>query len=404
MVVQLKLLFVAVRISLSLEVLSSATTDISPQSIYKVNYCHSLLQTQQKRSKRYDVADPSQGTTTSKHVKSKDGLPNEHAVVKSNSETLPKTSEASDRNFTHIWSCILQKVALQLNSSSLESLWKHVKLDQAVSSITKALSSQGTRTGRSIIFAILVIILALIMVVWVFGHTELHEEDNYDMSEPSSQTAGEKKQLKYKSNAQCLCPELVPHETTDGSERVYALQNPGVQVPGEMVLNNANGDLVVRTRTGAAGGALLILVAPGGAVLASCQELKVQEGSTSVRHHKLLVKDRLGSVFAQIYDKGHIEAHIHNGKRLTVIRQQQTGAMTVVNEQSRLLATLEPPREHNTELSLLLRAVTGVDLGMILLALLAHSCFERRNPLPSYASQVHAPPLLRMASQKAEHK
>lgn len=258
-------------------------------------------------------------------------------------------------------------------------------------------------------FSFPMFIVLLVVLLFVFflssvsrSRSELgdyHSEDNrggrYDLSDVGH----------------CLCPELVPQADVTGVDQVYALQHPGLQVPGEMVINKSNGELVARVRAGGAGGALLVLVAPGGAVLATCEEVKTKDvphwDTSSSYSEFLLVKDRLGRPFAEIFDKGYIEARLGNGKRITVVHQTQTGAMSVVNERRQLMATLEPAfhddgsHDHLTlwpqsrHLYVALKILPGADLGMILLTLLAHSCFDRRRA--KSPTVVEAPPLLRIA-------
>lgn len=273
--------------------------------------------------------------------------------------------------------------------------------------IIKAMSSEQLESWLSHLILALLLFLLLLLAFSISlasrTQSEFEEHHSEDHHVVSSQWIGS-------GAGHYLCPELVPEANVTGGEQVYSLQHPGAQVPGEMVVEKASGDLVARVRTGIAGGAILVLVAPGGAVLASCEEVKTKDvahlGTSNSCVAFLLIKDRLGHSFAEIFDKGHIEAHLHNGQRVTVVRQAQTGAMSVVNERRQLLATVEPvfhddSHHHLTlwpqsrHLHIALKILPGADLGMILLTLLAHSCFERRRTRS--LSSVEAPPLLRIA-------
>lgn len=386
MVLQLRPRLAVVCIAALTSEAQSSLTRYPFQVPYKVDHCHSLLQTQSWRSKKNDTANPaSQGSSRPEYV----------------NETKGKSGGTAIQDWRTSGHAIV----------STEFFVIRRKLNHVIDSINTAVSfklHRGAMNSSEIFVMCMLIILSMCFVLCCsavfFNSSRSVEEGNDSMS--SAQFDSQRAMPPKDVIGRYLCPEMTPQPTADGTERVYALQNPGVQTPGEMVLMDANGATIARTRAGdVRGGALLLLVAPGGNVMATCSEHPTEDlrSSSSARSNRaLVIKDRLGGVFAHIFDKGHIEAQIiHNDERLKVVRQEHTGAMSVVNHRSELVATVEAPRDRNKELSLLLRVVTGADLGIILMAMIAHSCFERRNPRPSWSAQVFAQPLLRMAPQKS---
>lgn len=377
------------------------------RKVLTANQCHSLLQTQQKLSKRHAVL-PSLGPGPRNVTRAKGrmgtwsklGTPRyrrTHGDLLEKARSEP--SRGVIRNSSRAWASALHQVDVQKRSSSVDSRLGRSMLDRSTSAIAKIMSLHelGNRISLLIVALILFLLLflanSIVRVMYTSSEPGDHDvEDSIFSTYLGSPVRGA---------GHNLCPELVVPEGDNGvMERIYSLQSPSQQTPGEMRVESATGEqsLVVLVRTGGVGGALLVLVAPGGAVMASCEELKAEEPKSRRRgKSNLLVRNRSGQAFARILDRGHIEAHIHNGKRLMVPRPAHTGAMTVVNEQSQLVGTVEAPSEEaGHAVHFALRILPGQDLGMILLALLAHSCFERRKTHSAY-SQAHAPPLLRIA-------
>merc|ERR1719174_787477 len=99
--------------------------------------------------------------------------------------------------------------------------------------IAKALSLDQFGTWFSFpMFIVLLVVLLFVFFLSSVSRTrseleDYHSEDNhggrYDLSDVGH----------------CLCPELVPQADVTGVDQVYALQHPGSQVPGEMVINKS---------------------------------------------------------------------------------------------------------------------------------------------------------------------